>query len=95
MTQHDKKSEIEATTDSKKKVTCRVRLKAGVLDPQGVTILNALKQLGYNDVAEVRSGKVFELSFKADVTDDLKARSEDICRKLLANPVIEEFEILQ
>ncbi len=73
---------------------CRVRLKAGVLDPQGVTILHALKQLGYKDVAEVRSGKIFELTFNSDVNGDINSTSEEICRKLLANPVIEEFEIL-
>ena len=76
------------------KVICRVRLKQGVLDPQGVTILNALKQLGYKDVADVRSGKIFELTFRAGANGDVKSKSEEICRKLLANPVIEEFEIL-
>lgn len=76
------------------KVICRVRLKEGVLDPQGVTILHALKQLGYSEVEEVRSGRIFELSFHADFNGDVKKKSEDICNKLLANPVIEEFEIV-
>ncbi len=92
MTQQDGKN---GKNGGDNRVICRVRLKEGVLDPQGVTILHALKQLGYNDVADVRSGKIFELSFKSEVEGDLKAKSEEICRKLLANPVIEEFEILE
>lgn len=76
-----------------KKVVCRVRLKDGVLDPQGVTIKHALEQLGFADVLEVRSGKVFELTFKETADGNLKAMTEEICRKVLANPVIEEFEV--
>jgi phosphoribosylformylglycinamidine synthase subunit PurS len=76
-----------------RKAVCRIRLKEGVLDPQGVTIRNALAQLGFNDVAEVRSGKVFELTFKDGAANDIRAQSEEICRKVLANPVIETFEI--
>lgn len=76
-----------------KKVVCHISLKDGVLDPQGVTIRNALSQLGFDDVVEVRSGKVFELTFKPEVTDDVRAKSEDICRRVLANPVIETFAV--
>ncbi len=76
-----------------KTVVCRVRLKDGVLDPQGVTIKHALEQLGFGDVLDVRSGKVFELTFKPTANGDLKAMTEEICRKVLANPVIEEFEV--
>ncbi|MCC6962558.1 MAG: phosphoribosylformylglycinamidine synthase subunit PurS [candidate division Zixibacteria bacterium] len=76
-----------------KKVVCRVRLKDGVLDPQGVTIKHALEQLGFADVLDVRSGKVFELTFKDTANGNLKAMTEEICRKVLANPVIEEFEV--
>lgn len=45
-----------------KKIVCHISLKDGVLDPQGVTIRNALAQLGFGEVVEVRSGKVFELT---------------------------------
>ena len=76
-----------------KKVTCRIRLKEGVLDPQGVTIKNALDNLGFDDVIDVRSGRVFELTFKADIEGDLREISEEICRKVLANPVIETFSV--
>ncbi len=77
----------------KKKVVCKVRLKDGVLDPQGVTNRHALEQLGFTDVVDVRSGKVFELTFREGVNGDLRAKTEEICRKVLANPVIEEFEV--
>jgi phosphoribosylformylglycinamidine synthase subunit PurS len=76
-----------------KKVVCHISLKDGVLDPQGVTIRNALAQLGFEDVVEVRSGKVFELTFKPEVTGDVRAKSEEICRRVLANPVIEAFAV--
>jgi phosphoribosylformylglycinamidine synthase len=78
---------------SSKKVVCHIRLKDGVLDPQGVTIRNALAQLGFGNVVEVRSGKVFELTFKPGAGDNTHAVSEEICRKVLANPVIETFRI--
>jgi phosphoribosylformylglycinamidine synthase subunit PurS len=80
-------------TQKSKKVVCHISLKDGVLDPQGVTIRNALGQLGFGDVVEVRSGKVYELTFKQDASGDVRARSEEICRKVLANPVIETFRI--
>lgn len=58
-----------------------------------MTIKKALENLGYDDVAEVRSGKIYTLTFKEDVDGDLRARTEEICRKLLANPVIEDFGV--
>jgi phosphoribosylformylglycinamidine synthase len=76
-----------------RKSVCRIALKEGVLDPQGVTVKQALANLGYDDVVEVRSGKVFTLTFAADAGGDIKAVSEEICRKLLANPVIEDFTV--
>ena len=64
--------------------------KAGVLDPQGEAIRHALGSLGFQGVDGVRQGKVIELDL-ADGTDD--AAIEDMCRKLLANTVIENFRI--
>lgn len=72
---------------------CHIHLKDGVLDPQGVTIRNALKQLGFGDIVDVRSGKVFELTFTPELSGDIKAKAEEICRKVLANPVIESFTV--
>lgn len=73
--------------------TVYVRLKEGVLDPQGTTIKRALGDMGYNGVEEVRSGKFFEVSFlSANRKEALKLVSE-ISDKLLANPVIEDFKV--
>ena len=68
-----------------------VRLRAGVLDPQGTTIRKALEGLGFPEVRELRVGKILELSL--DETDPARARVrlDEMCRKLLANPVIEDY----
>lgn len=75
-----------------KKAIVYVRLKDGVLDPQGVTIQKALAQMGYDDFVSVRSGKFFELEI-ASGADGIDRKIQEICSKLLANPVIEKFEI--
>jgi phosphoribosylformylglycinamidine synthase len=74
------------------KATVHVRLKDGVLDPQGVTIQKALVQMGYKDFVSVRSGRFFELEVE-DSADNIDRQLEEVCSKLLANPVIERFEI--
>lgn len=68
-----------------------VRLKKGVLDPQGATVKKALEGLGYSEVLDLRIGKVMELEL--DETDRARAlaRLDEMCRRLLANPVIEEY----
>lgn len=70
-----------------------VRLKAGVLDVQGKAIEGGLKSLGFNNVDDVRIGKLVELSVAADSEDEAKSQVDEICQKLLANPVIEDYEI--
>ena len=72
------------------KATVTVMLKDGVLDPQGEAVRAALGTLGFEGVDGVRQGKVIELDV-ADGTDE--ARIKDMCEKLLANPVIEDYEI--
>ena len=67
-----------------------VTLKPGVLDPQGKAIHHALEGLGFTGIAGVRAGKLIELDL-ADETDD--AEIEAMCKKLLANIVIENFRI--
>ena len=67
-----------------------VTLKNGVLDPQGRAIQHALSGLGFDGVDEVRAGKIFELDV-ADSVDD--PAIDDMCRKLLANTVIENYRI--
>lgn len=73
------------------KTRIHVTLKNGVLDPQGKAIHHALESLGFAGVNDVRQGKLIELDL-ADGTS--AAEIEEMCRKLLANMVIEDFEIL-
>lgn len=75
------------------KAIVTVRLKPGVLDPQGVTISHALGSMGYSGVADVRSGKIFELTLDNGDADAARAKAEEIADKLLANPVIETYTI--
>lgn len=72
------------------KINVFVTLKNGVLDPQGKAILHALESLDFSGVNDVRAGKLIELDVSDDVTDD---QIEAMCEKLLANTVIEDFEI--
>ena len=67
-----------------------VTLKNGVLDPQGRAIQHALGSLGFDGVADVRAGKVFELDVADGTSDDAV---DDMCRKLLANTVIENYRV--
>ncbi len=75
-----------------KKATVYVRLKDGVLDPQGVTIHKALMQMGYGDFLSVRSGKFFELEIKGG-SADIDRKIDEVCAKLLSNPVIENYSV--
>jgi phosphoribosylformylglycinamidine synthase subunit PurS len=75
------------------KIRVQVMLKAGVLDPQGKAIGNALATLGFGGIGEVRQGKLIELELAE--TDPARARqqAEAMCKELLANPVIEDYAI--
>jgi phosphoribosylformylglycinamidine synthase len=68
-----------------------VSLKKGVLDPQGKAIERSLHTLGYDEVREVRAGKYIELDLEAASRESAEVRIREICDKLLANPVIEDF----
>jgi len=76
------------------KIKVVVTLKNGVLDPQGKAIQQTLNGMGFNDVSSVRQGKYFEVD--VDVKDEKKAKIsvEEMCKKLLANLVIENYKIL-
>jgi phosphoribosylformylglycinamidine synthase subunit PurS len=73
------------------KARVHVTLKNGVLDPQGKAIGHSLNRLGFPEVGDVRQGKFIELELAE--TDQAKARVEEMCRKLLANTVIENYSI--
>ena len=70
-----------------------VTLKPSVFDPQGNTITEALHQMGYGGVADVRQGKYFELELEAASPDQARAMAAEVAHKLLANPVIESYRI--
>ena len=76
------------------KVKVIVTLKEGVLDPQGKAIQQTLNGMSFSEVKEVRQGKYFDID--VSTTDEKKARTkvEEMCKKLLANLVIEDYKIL-
>ena len=76
------------------KVKVTVTLKSGVLDPQGKAIQQTLNGMGFANVKDVRQGKYFDIDI--DESDEQKAKqsAEEICKKLLANQVIEDFKII-
>ena len=67
-----------------------VRLRPGISDPQGATIEKALPALGFTSISEVRSGKAFRLAVDAPDEGAARAQVEDLCRRFLTNPVIED-----
>lgn len=75
------------------KARVEVRLKPGVLDPQGKAIGNALAALGFAGIGEVRQGKLIELELAESDPTAARARVEAMCKELLANPVIETYTI--
>jgi phosphoribosylformylglycinamidine synthase len=70
-----------------------VTFKRGVLDPQGKAVHGALADLGYHGVEGVRVGKYIQLQLKAASEDEACAKVDEMCRRLLANTVIEEYRI--
>jgi phosphoribosylformylglycinamidine synthase len=75
------------------KATVTIMLKAGVLDPQGKAIGQALHGLGFGSVGEVRAGKVIELELAETDPSQARSQAEEMARKLLANQVIESFKV--
>ena len=71
----------------------RDRLKSGVLDPQGAAIKQALNNIGFESVTGVRQGKVIELEVDGPNKSEVRSEIESMCNKMLANTVIENFEI--
>jgi phosphoribosylformylglycinamidine synthase len=70
-----------------------VTLKDGVLDPQGSAVMGALKSMRFSEVSDVRIGKFMELELDADSKESEERRVKDMCEKLLANTVIEDYRI--
>ena len=77
------------------KVSAIITLKKDVLDPQGKVIHQALDGMGFKGVNEVRQGKYFEIDVKENDPAKAKGEVEDMCKKLLANLVIENYKIIE
>ena len=77
------------------KVSAIITLKKDVLDPQGKVIHQALDGMGFENISEVRQGKYFEIDVKENDPAKAKEIVEDMCKKLLANLVIENYKIIE
>ena len=76
------------------KVKVIVTLKSGVLDPQGKAIQQTLNGMGFATVKDIRQGKYFDIDINESDEQKAKQSAEEICKKLLANQVIEDFKII-
>ena len=76
------------------KISVIITLKKDVLDPQGKVIHQALDGMGFNDINEIRQGKYFEIDTKENDPKKAKDKVEEMCKKLLANLVIENYKII-
>ena len=76
------------------KIKVIVTLKSGVLDPQGKAIQQTLNGMGFANVKDVRQGKYFDIDINENDEHKAKHTAEEICKKLLANQVIEDFRII-
>ena len=77
------------------KVSVIITLKKDVLDPQGKVIHKTLDGMGFNDIDEVRQGKYFEIEIKENDKKKAETKVEEMCKKLLANLVIENYKIIE
>ena len=76
------------------KIKVIVTLKNGVLDPQGKAILQTLNGMNFKDAKDVRQGKYFDIEINTNDEKKAKSLAEEMCKKLLANLVIEDYKIL-
>ena len=75
------------------KISAIVTLKKDVLDPQGKVVGQTLKNMGYENIVDVRQGKFFEIEINENDSEKAKKIIEEICKKLLTNVVIEDYKI--
>lgn len=76
------------------RVKVQILPKDGVFDPQGHTVKGALEKLGFNGVKEVRLGKLIEILIDVEDESQLMVQTKAMCEKLLANPIIESYQLL-
>ena len=77
------------------KISIIVTLKEEVLDPQGKVIQQTLNNMGFKGVSNIRQGKYFELDIDENNFQKAKSRADELCKKLLANLVIENYQIIE
>ena len=75
------------------KVRVLVRLKPSILDVQGAAVKRALGGLGFAEVTDLRVGKVIDIELQAATVAEARQRADEMCKKLLANPLLEDYTI--
>jgi len=75
------------------RVTVTIHRRPEIADPEGTTVARALHELGYDEVSAVRFDRVIQLEVEDDDPRRVEARVEEMCRRLLANPVLEDFTV--
>ncbi|HHY47921.1 MAG TPA: phosphoribosylformylglycinamidine synthase subunit PurS [Firmicutes bacterium] len=75
------------------RASVKVQLKKGILDPQGKAIEGGLRRLGYKAISKVSCGKLLDITLTADSEAEARRLIDEACRRLLANPVMEDYEI--
>jgi phosphoribosylformylglycinamidine synthase len=76
------------------RVTVHIRRRPDIADPQGTTVARALRDLGYESVGKVRINRTIELEVQGSDPDAVAAEVQTMCEKLLANPVMEDYEVV-
>ncbi len=76
------------------KVTVHIRRRPDIADPQGTTVARALRDLGYESVGKVRINRTIELEVQGTDPETVEAEVREMCERLLANPVMEDFEVV-
>ena len=75
------------------KVRVLVRLKPGIMDVQGASVKRALAGLGFSELSDLRVGKVIDVDVTGTTSQEARARVGEMCRQLLANPILEDYTI--
>lgn len=75
------------------KVIVSIRRRPEIADPQGTTVRRALHDLGYEEVESVRFDRLLTMEVKGNSTDAVRGRVEEMCQRILANPVLEDFAV--
>lgn len=75
------------------KALVKIDLKEGITDPEGLNALKALKLLGFENVSEVRTAKIFKITLDSENKEEAEAQIRQMCERLLINPVVQSFSI--